>query len=39
MATDVQNSLGSGTLDEFQHGRFEQGLSYFHQTVAELCRA
>lgn len=36
MATDVQNSLRSGALEEFQHGRFEQGLSYFHQTVAEL---
>jgi nitrite reductase/ring-hydroxylating ferredoxin subunit len=36
VATDVQSGLRSGACDHLVHGRYEQGLSYFHGSVKSL---
>lgn len=36
MALDVQQGLHSGACEEFLHGRFEQGLRYFHENIDQL---
>ena len=35
MAVDVQQGLHSGACEEFLHGRFEQGLRYFHDNIEQ----
>lgn len=37
MAGDVQKGLKSGANSTLLHGRFEQGLNYFHQSIDKLC--
>ncbi|MCV6622477.1 MAG: Rieske 2Fe-2S domain-containing protein [Cellvibrionaceae bacterium] len=39
MASDVQQGLHSGACQEFLHGRFEQGLRYFHDNIEEALKA
>lgn len=36
MATDIQQGLQSGACEEFLHGRFEQGLKYYHENIQEM---
>ncbi|WP_299770247.1 SRPBCC family protein [uncultured Pseudoteredinibacter sp.] len=38
MASDVQQGLYSGACQEFLHGRFEQGLRYFHDNIEEALK-
>ncbi|WP_281649087.1 aromatic ring-hydroxylating dioxygenase subunit alpha [Parendozoicomonas sp. Alg238-R29] len=37
MAIDIQKGLRSGANQQFLHGRFEQGLKYFHESVEGFC--
>ncbi|WP_299981464.1 SRPBCC family protein [uncultured Pseudoteredinibacter sp.] len=39
MASDVQQGLYSGACQEFLHGRFEQGLRYFHDNIEQVLKA
>jgi phenylpropionate dioxygenase-like ring-hydroxylating dioxygenase large terminal subunit len=39
MAGDVQKGLLSGANTELVHGRYEQGLRYFHESVDKFCNA
>lgn len=39
MAGDVQKGLKSGANQELVHGRYEQGLRYFHESVDKFCNS